>query len=81
MILSIYSIIRVRPITTNITYDPAEIYDADWVDPQVLIDAGYDQVTWAIESLNETSPEMKEIHTTFKNQHHVIYGRKPSKLN
>ncbi|EAX88440.1 hydrolase, NUDIX family protein [Trichomonas vaginalis G3] len=77
----LYTVFRLRPLTEEIKFDPVEIYEAAWVNPQVLIDAGYNQIVWAVQSQMKNQEGLVEIPTRFRNSDHIVYTRKPEDSN
>lgn len=69
----LYSIFRLRPLTNEIKFDPVEIYDSQWVDPEEFKKVGYQQLIWAVQSQERNEVGFAEHDTIFRNNHHIVY--------
>lgn len=70
----LYTIVRLSPLTTEITKDPSEIAEAAWIDPQELVKQGYPMNKFAIDTEKEGDIGYTEFDSDVHSPH-TIYMR------
>ena len=63
----LYTVCRLTPLTDEIKYDPVEIAEAAWIDPQILVDQGYPMMRYAVEAEKAGDIGYEEVE-------HDVYG-------